>query len=253
MKYYNANEDLEFVFADVETGTREHSHVSKYVTGLVLNGTVEVQENGRKWECQKDDFFLIPIEVVHALTWSKGKTRLLSMCVGEKFLSKYDYQEGIEEIRKIIGELLEQKTIDSNQAEAFEGALQLIYELYFQRENQKVIQQDKTLPNDNLLEVKQMVMESPEQDFNLDDLAKQVYISKYYLIRKFKQEVGLTPHNFQLQNRIRKAQKLLREGWTISDTAVEMGFFDQSHFIKTFKGIVGISPREYVESVQFLQ
>ncbi len=57
---------------------------------------------------------------------------------------------------------------------------------------------------------------------------------------------GMTPHQFCIQNRIRKSQGLLDEEKTISRIAAEMGFYDQSHFDKAFQRIVGISPSEYI-------
>ena len=47
---------------------------------------------------------------------------------------------------------------------------------------------------------------------------------------------------------------MLIAGMSIADTAVFLGFFDQSHFDKYFKKIVGLSPKEYMRSVRnFLQ
>lgn len=57
---------------------------------------------------------------------------------------------------------------------------------------------------------------------------------------------GMMPHQFCIQNRIRKSQGLLDGEKTISRIAAEMGFYDQSHFDKVFQRIVGISPSEYI-------
>ena len=88
----------------------------------------------------------------------------------------------------------------------------------------------------------------PEQELSIKTLAADIFVSKYYLIRKFKNSVGMTPHQFCIQNRIRKSQGLLDEEKTISRIAAEMGFYDQSHFDKAFQKIVGISPSEYIHS-----
>lgn len=77
-----------------------------------------------------------------------------------------------------------------------------------------------------------------------------MYLSKYYMIRKFKNDVGLTPHKFLLQNRIRKAQRLLQKGLKVADVAAEMGFYDQSHFVKSFRKVMKIPPEEYLQSVK---
>jgi AraC-like DNA-binding protein len=76
-------------------------------------------------------------------------------------------------------------------------------------------------------------------------MAQNAFISKYHFIRSFKAEVGLTPHQFQIQNRIRKAQRLIHETDTITEVALTTGFCDQSHFIKQFEKYVGLPPLTY--------
>lgn len=88
----------------------------------------------------------------------------------------------------------------------------------------------------------------PEFELPIETLAADIFVSKYYLIKKFKRSVGMTPHQFHIQNRIRKSQGLLDEEKTVSRIATEMGFYDQSHFDKAFQKIVGISPSEYIHS-----
>jgi AraC-like DNA-binding protein len=88
----------------------------------------------------------------------------------------------------------------------------------------------------------------PEQELSIETLAADIFVSKYYLIRRFKSNIGMTPHQFCIQNRIRKSQGMLNEKKAISRIAAEMGFYDQSHFDKAFQRIVGISPSEYVHS-----
>ena len=75
----------------------------------------------------------------------------------------------------------------------------------------------------------------------------------HHFIRNFKQETGLTPHQFQLQNRIRKAQHLLSGSDTITEVAMTTGFCDQSHFIKQFEKIVGLTPSDYKLACNTLQ
>lgn len=79
-------------------------------------------------------------------------------------------------------------------------------------------------------------------------MSKKVNISSYHMIRKFASENGLTPHKFQMQCRVRKAQELLREGYKVIDVAHMVGFCDQSHLDRVFKKQVGISPEQYINS-----
>jgi AraC-like DNA-binding protein len=89
-----------------------------------------------------------------------------------------------------------------------------------------------------------------ESDLDIREMADAGHASKYHFIRMFKRAVGLTPHRFQLQNRIRKAQRLIEDGMSLTDIAFVTGFFDQSHFIKCFKKTVGITPSEYKQACQ---
>lgn len=79
----------------------------------------------------------------------------------------------------------------------------------------------------------------------LDDLVTISGRSKYGLLRKFTAQYKATPHAYILNKRINHAKKLIRKGHTIARTAVDCGFFDQSHFIKTFKKFVGVKPVDF--------
>jgi AraC-like DNA-binding protein len=80
---------------------------------------------------------------------------------------------------------------------------------------------------------------------SLEELARVAGVSKYYLCRKFGEAVGVPPHVYQYQLRLNKAKKLLVEKRDISEIALELGFYDQSHFGKYFKKFAGASPRAY--------
>ncbi len=72
-------------------------------------------------------------------------------------------------------------------------------------------------------------------------------ISKYHIIRIFKQKFFLTPYQFILKLRIEYAIELIKKDYPLSIVAVECGFFDQSHFIKEFKKVYGMSPLEFIK------
>lgn len=96
-----------------------------------------------------------------------------------------------------------------------------------------------------LSHLKQMIWTTPEDTFAIEDMARSASISPYHMIRKFKNDFGLTPHQFQIQCRIRKAQKLLEDGKSVIEVAYATGFCDQSHFDRCFRKIVGLTPSAY--------
>ena len=98
--------------------------------------------------------------------------------------------------------------------------------------------------------LKQMILETPEKPFPIADMAQNIGVSPYHMIRRFKAVCGLTPHQFQIQCRIRRAQKMLDADKSVTEVAYATGFCDQSHFDRCFHRIVRLTPGEYKKSVK---
>jgi len=88
------------------------------------------------------------------------------------------------------------------------------------------------------------------QPISLSDLAEQVALSPYHLLRVFHDEVGLPPHAYLQDVRIRRAQRLIELGYALADVALAVGFSSQSHLTRRFKQIVGVTPGQYASQVQ---
>ena len=107
--------------------------------------------------------------------------------------------------------------------------------------------------SDPIAALKRRLEQHPEEPLRLEEMAAAAYTSKYHLIRVFQRRAGLTPHQFQLQNRVRKAQRLLaglESGGraapvTVAEAAQAAGFCDQSHLTRQFERVVGLSPAAY--------
>lgn len=79
----------------------------------------------------------------------------------------------------------------------------------------------------------------------LDDLSHPVGMSPFQLITLFKRTVGMTPHTYLTQIRLREAQRYLRSGQPIAYVAAASGFYDQSAFTRHFKRSYGITPLQF--------
>jgi AraC-like DNA-binding protein len=87
-------------------------------------------------------------------------------------------------------------------------------------------------------------------DISLDQLAAIANFSPYYFVHQFRGQIGLPPHSYQNWLRITQAKRLLSCGRDTTSVAVEIGFYDQSHFIKVFKRYVGVVPGKYSAKAQ---
>lgn len=91
------------------------------------------------------------------------------------------------------------------------------------------------------------------ENVSLSQLASIADLSRFYLLRVFRNQMGVPPHEYQTQVRITQARKLLRKGYSILETAFETGFFDQSHFSRNFKRITGRTPGQYLAECNIVQ
>ena len=99
----------------------------------------------------------------------------------------------------------------------------------------------------HIKKAKKYLDENYEKVISLELLSKLTKLSPYYLLRLFKKEVGSTPHIYLTQRRIHKAKEFLTRGDSLSEVAYKTGFVDQSHFTNRFKGIVGMTPGQYIK------
>ena len=240
MRYYQCDRyPIEFVLSEnIDKHFDSHNHVGHYVISMVMQGVVTVYLENREVACRRGDVFIIPPYAVHSVRQGRD-ARLLSMCIGTAFIEEADLETAEGIFRELLRDAVEQGVFGGEQQEKLLASVRTVYRI---RDN------GRKEMDTGIKILADKITSHPEQELPIETLAADIFVSKYYLIRKFKSNIGMTPHQFCIQNRIRKSQGLLDEEKTISRIAAEMGFYDQSHFDKTFQRIVGISPSEYVHS-----
>lgn len=80
----------------------------------------------------------------------------------------------------------------------------------------------------------------------LNEIAAVTHVSPFYLNRIFRQEIGIPPHTYLLQARIKKSLEQLLQTGSILEAAYALGFSDQSHFSRFFKKNIGLTPKQYL-------
>ncbi len=90
---------------------------------------------------------------------------------------------------------------------------------------------------------------SPDTQVSLAELAALSGVSRFQLLRGFARELGITPHAYLLQRRVRFAKQLLAKGMAPAQAAIQAGFADQSHMTRAFVRQLGITPKRYQAAV----
>lgn len=85
-----------------------------------------------------------------------------------------------------------------------------------------------------------------QEQLDLETIAAEAGLSPYHFLRLFATVLGVTPHQYLVRARLRRAAQLLADGdRSITDIAFEAGFSDLSNFVRTFHRAAGVSPRQF--------
>lgn len=111
-----------------------------------------------------------------------------------------------------------------------------------------IVSQEENHNSERLSYVKETIMfmeKNYEEAITVDELANNVNISKYYLIKTFKEITGETPMVYLRNLRLDVSKKKLEGGFSVTQTALKSGFNNVSYYIRHFKERNHITPKEY--------
>jgi AraC family transcriptional regulator len=85
-----------------------------------------------------------------------------------------------------------------------------------------------------------------DQPIDLDRVATEAGLSSFHFLRLFAGVLGVTPHQYLVRSRLRRAARLLvDDSRPITDVAIDVGFGDLSNFVRTFHRAAGVPPRAF--------
>jgi AraC-like DNA-binding protein len=82
----------------------------------------------------------------------------------------------------------------------------------------------------------------------LEQLSAVAGLSRFELVRRFREQSGVTPHAYQINLRVEEARRRLAAGAAPAVVAADCGFADQPHLSRVFKRAVGVSPGRYARA-----
>ncbi|WP_316823699.1 AraC family transcriptional regulator [Pedobacter miscanthi] len=116
-----------------------------------------------------------------------------------------------------------------------------------QTQNLKTISDDGYNLNQNPLAfVLNYIKSNLNEKISINSLSDKACMSKATFYRLFKRELGISPNDFILTEKINKAKILLAQpGAKVASISYELGFNDANYFIRAFKKMVGVTPGAY--------
>lgn len=229
----------------------------------ILKGKAEIQLNDRKYETREGDVLFVNSEVVHSAlpeeceyecivfdphflaTNSEFEEFICHIVNHDMFIKEYSHDT---EIKKIVHNLFEAMKTGKNKF-TVTGILYSLFgeiisrnyfdeKLYTENENAKNLYKLKKVLN--------FIRKSYSKQITLKDMAQVANVSPKYFCSFFKNMTAKTPVEYLNSYRIEKAAaKLLASDSSVTDIAYSCGFNDLSYFIKVFKDLKGISPKQF--------
>jgi AraC-like DNA-binding protein len=93
---------------------------------------------------------------------------------------------------------------------------------------------------------RELLLELEEAPLSINDLAREVHLSPFHLIRQFEAVFGATPNQFRQAVRLERAKHLLAGGrYSVTDVCMEVGFSSLGSFSVLFTSRVGETPSAY--------
>ena len=96
--------------------------------------------------------------------------------------------------------------------------------------------------NGRILELMRYIDAHLAEDLDIDALAEAFYISKYHMMRLFRQETGFTIHGYLSQRRLLHARGLIEQGMRATEACYRSGFRSYSSFTRAYGKHFGTTP-----------
>lgn len=112
---------------------------------------------------------------------------------------------------------------------------------------QKTEFKDPILYRNRIEQIKKYIVEHVNEKLELDDIAKEFYMNRYYLSHYFKKETGFTLQQYITNRKVIESKAKLKSGYSVTEIAAQLSYNSDSHFIATFKKSTGITPKKYAQ------
>jgi len=234
----------------------KHCH-GEYAFGVTLRGIQQYNMNGSLQSSRPGGIMLFNPEQVHdGMSREKTgvdyvmayiNTELFSELTGrkeyERFSSPVVYNT---KLRRSIQNLVDVIFRGEEEALCCELLLALA-------DNFSQTQKGRAWGNNNALmnKAKEMIYYNLDLDkiLKLDDVCKEINMSKYQFIRMFEANAGITPYQFYLNCKVEKAKQLIERYKDVYLAVAECGFVDLSHMNKLFKSRYGVTAFDYMLNI----
>jgi len=120
-----------------------------------------------------------------------------------------------------------------------------------QTQARKMVEQNVLKSKSRIGFAVEYIRKNLHQKISVEELAKKTYVSKSNFFKMFREELGISPNEFIIQERIKRAKELLSRNNSVKETAFLSGFNDTNYFIRVFRQTEGTTPKSFQNQIIF--
>lgn len=273
-RQYMQDGDFEIFYYNDSTPAHVSSHRHDYYEFyFFLEGNVEYEIAGRSHALVYGDYLLIPPGISHRPVFKDAKApyrrfvlwisqscygRLCKSCPDFSYAfdyveqtKQYHFRSDFIQFQEIQGLLME--LIEESRGDHIFRSLSLNLKLcnFLLHMNRLIYdrchQVAPSYSNVLYLNVCDYINNHLEEDLTLDFLASFFYVSKFHISHIFKDNMGISLHQYVLKKRLQACKNGILSGIPLSGLFQQYGFSDYSSFYRAFKKEFGLSPTEFRE------
>lgn len=145
----------------------------------------------------------------------------------------------------LLAELRSNGLMGQLYVESLSQALVIHLLRHYSEVTQIITTENRSLTHTQLQQAIDYIHTHLNRDLSLAELASVINISPTYFASLFKQAMGISPHQYVIQQRVERAEVMLkRTDLAIADIALQVGFSSQSHLTQHFKRFTGMTPKQ---------
>lgn len=256
-----------FHLKDRESGTFAYHYHEFHKLILFLSGGVTYRVEGRGYELKGGDLLLIPAHAIHQpVIGTEAPYARIILWIQPEALDRRGLGGCFDRCREQNAYLLDRDRYDQDQlmgllraledgiSDGSFGAEVLSESLFLQLMvwvNRWVLhwepeQRESAVRSDPKIdEILEYINHNLSANLSVEELGRQFYLSRSWLMHRFKTITGCPIHQYVLQKRLILAAQLLRQGESVGDAARRSGFADYSTFLRCFRKTYGVAPRDF--------
>ena len=237
----------------------ERNSFDSFLVEIILEGSLEIETDGRRYHAQKDDVVILDCYKQHRYSsetgwralWvhfdgvgARGYYNWITRCNGNVF-STWNVRKIQKSLESIYGMFHSERSVNEPRMMRY-----LVMALTAMMDTAHLSDEVRNTA-EAIDEVIYYINEHLADDITVEKMAQIANFSKYHFIRLFRESIGMTPRQYLIAVRMDYAKYLLKgTDLPVQEIGYSIGYASEGMFCTSFKRVQGVTPSEYRKDIR---